>query len=109
MPGLIASIASCPAAPTSLFLTSSEACCHLDISAPVEGEAALAAAGGSAAERRKRRRLRPSHETEPPGANCRMIYCADPVLHADYLAPDALMVVSLIAVAMSWEQPCCVS
>jgi U3 small nucleolar RNA-associated protein 4 len=87
MPGAIRSIASCPAAPSSLFLASSEACCHLDTAAPLEGEE-----GGGGG--RKRRRQKPVLASEPPGANCRMIYCADPVLHAAYLAPRSLLVVS---------------
>ena len=87
MPGAIASIASRPAAPASLFLASSEACCHLDMAAPLEAE-------GEGGGGRKRRRSRPTLATEPPGANCRMIYCSDPVLHADYMGPDALLVVS---------------
>ena len=96
MPGSITSIASCPAAPDSLFLQSSEACCHLDMAQPLAGSSD---ADGGGQQGRKRRR--PAHKlvqaSEPPGANCRMIYCADPVLYAAYLGPEALLVVS----------PCC--
>lgn len=87
MPGSIVCIGSSPAAPGSLFLQSSEACCHLDMAAALEGE------GGDGAGR-KRRRVKPPLTSEPPGANCRMIYCSDPVLHAAYLGPEALLVVS---------------
>lgn len=92
MPGIISSIASSPQAPGSLFLASSQACCHLDMAQPLEGSEGEAAGGGG----RKRRRSahKPVPASEPPGGNCRMIYCADPVLHAAYLGPDALLVVS---------------
>lgn len=88
MPGSITSIASCPQAPASLFLQSSQACCHLDMVQPLDGS-------GQEGQGRKRRRS--AHKgmlpSEPPGGNCRMIYCADPVLHASYLGPEALLVV----------------
>lgn len=96
MPGSITSITSCPAAHDSLFLQSSEACCHLDMAQPLAGSSD---AEGGGQQGRKRRR--PAHKlvqaSEPPGSNCRMIYCADPVLYAAYLGPEALLVVS----------PCC--
>lgn len=87
MPGIISSITSCPAAPSSLFLSSSQACCHLDMGQPLEGEQG---------QGRKRRRSahKPVLASEPPGVNCRMIYCSDPVLSAAYLGPEALLVVS---------------
>lgn len=87
MPGAIAGIASSPAAPASLFLASSEACCHLDLGQPVDG------GGEGEGGGRKRRRQKPALASEPPGGNCRMIYCSDPVLHAAYLGPEALLVV----------------
>ncbi|PRW61122.1 WD40 repeat [Chlorella sorokiniana] len=86
MPGSIVCICSSPAAPGSLFLQSGEACCHLDMGAAVEGE-------GADGQGRKRRRVKPPLTSEPPGANCRMIYCSDPVLHAEYLGPESLLVV----------------
>lgn len=87
MPGSIVSIASCPAAPGSLFLSSAQACCHLDMGQPLEGDQG---------QGRKRRRSahKPVLASEPPGGNCRMIYCSDPVLYAAYLGPEALLVVS---------------
>ncbi|KAL4423732.1 hypothetical protein ABPG75_001033 [Micractinium tetrahymenae] len=92
MPGAIFSIASCPAAPGSLFLCSSQACCHLDMGQPLEGEQG---------QGRKRRRSahKPVLASEPPGGNCRMIYCSDPVLYAAYLGPEALLVVE-----RPWEE-----
>jgi hypothetical protein len=90
MPGNINSIASCPLAPSSLFLASSEAACHIDMAAPLTVDDADGGSGG----KRKRRRSKPSAASEPVGTNCRMLYCAEPVLHAAYVAPDALLVVS---------------
>ncbi len=87
MPGSIVCICSSPAAPASLFLQSGEACCHLDMGAPLEAE-------GADGQGRKRRRVKPPLTSEAPGANCRMIYCSDPVLHAEYLGPESLLVVS---------------
>lgn len=89
MPGTIISITSCPHAPDSLFLASSQACCHVDMAQPLESNA-------EQEQGRKRRRSahKPVLSSEPPGCNCRMIYCADPVLHAAYLGPEALLVVS---------------
>jgi len=91
MPGTVVSIASCPAAPSSLFLGSSQACCHLDIAQPLDGGSDEQQGPG-----RKRRRAahKPVLSSDPPGSNCRMVYCSDPVLHAGYLGPDALLVVS---------------
>ncbi|KAL4856387.1 WD repeat-containing protein PCN [Chlorella vulgaris] len=89
MPGNINSIASCPLAPSSLFLASSEAACHIDMAAPLSVDDADGGSGG----KRKRRRSKPSAASEPVGTNCRMLYCAEPVLHAAYVAPDALLVV----------------
>lgn len=86
MPGTIVSIASCPAAPDSLFVASSQACCHLDMGQPLEGEQGQG--------RKRRRSHKPVLASEPPGRNCRMIYCSDPVLYAAYLGPEALLVVS---------------
>ena len=95
MPGSITSITSCPAAPDSLFLQSSEACCHLDMAQPLAGSSD--AEGGQHGRKRRRPALKLVQASEPPGANCRMIYCADPVLYAAYLGPEALLVV----------RPCC--
>ena len=93
MPGSILSIASCPAAPLSLFLQSAEACCHLDMTQPLEP-----AGEDQQQQQHDRKRRRSQHRaaaaSEPPGGNCRMLYCADPVLHASYLTSDALLVVS---------------
>lgn len=95
MPGAILSITSSPAAPTSLFLASSEACCHLDMAQPLDGSGSGDAGGGDSARHKRRRSAhKPVLASEPPGANCRMIYCADPVLYAAYLGPEALLVVS---------------
>ena len=65
---------------------------------PLDGGAGGSGGGadGGGGEGRKRRRSahKPVLASEPPGANCRLIYCADPVLTAAYLGPAALLVVS---------------
>ena len=100
MPGSIVCICSSPAAPGSLFLQTGEACCHLDLGAPLDSE-------GAEGQGRKKRRQKLPLTSEPPGANCRMIYCADPVLHAAYLAPESLLVVSLLHWALlGWCASC---
>lgn len=44
--------------------------------------------------KRRRGPSKPVITTQPAGENCRVLYGDDPVLHVQYLGPDAVLVVS---------------
>jgi U3 small nucleolar RNA-associated protein 4 len=85
LPGPIAGLAANPAAPADVLLFSPEAVCHVDFGRAPGGEP-----GGG---KRRAGRERGARAPTPAGRNCRALYCADPVLHVQYLGAGEVLVV----------------